>query len=85
MSSPLLIIRSTQMVFTFYFSFFHSLFDKRLVHAAESAHFIERSTESSWQFIVQLVGLTSGAIRHDDYVFQFTTLAGKTVGLPQGR
>ncbi len=52
----------------YYFSLFHSLFDKRMYQSAESVFLIEKSTENSWQFIVQMTALASGAIKDEDYL-----------------
>ena len=56
-----------------------------MLHAAQAANIIARTTESSWQFIVQLAALTSGSVREDDYAFEITSITGKTIKVKQGK
>ena len=56
-----------------------------MLYAAQAAATIEMATEGSWQFIVQLAGLTSGTIKKDDYLLLFTSHTGRTIKIPQGK
>ena len=63
-------------------SLVHSLLDERMNQSAESVYLLEKSTENSWQFIVQLTALASGAIKEDDYIFEIEFVTGKEIKIP---
>ena len=52
-----------------------------MLHAADCAYDIERATEASVTFILQLVALSSGVIEEEDYLVNFTTVSGTPIKL----
>ncbi len=63
----------------FIYSLLHSLKDNTMIHVSDCAQDIEKATESSINLIVQLVALSSGVIKEEDYLVNFTTLTGTPV------
>ena len=64
---------------------FHSWFDTSMVHPADMAYDIEQATESSLNFVFQLVALSSGVIESDDYILKLETFeGGEHYGIRQG-
>ena len=61
------------------------MFDKRMHQSAAAAYQIEISTETALQFIIQITALASGAIDKDDYIFEFETITGKSIRIPQSK
>ena len=49
--------------------------------SAALAYLIEKSTEASWQFIIQITALTSGAIKKDDFTVEYRTPTGKSIDI----
>ena len=50
-----------------------------MLHAADCTGDIEKATEASINLVVQLVALASGVFTEDDYLVNFTTLAGTPI------
>ena len=61
------------------FSLIHSMYDPRMQQSAALACLIKMSTETSWQFVVQITALTSGAIEKDDFTVDYKTSTGKSI------
>ena len=68
----------------YFFSVFHSLFDKEMSQSSMAAFQIERSTEASWQFVVLLTALTSEPISSNAY-FSVQTFTGKSFAINQSK
>ena len=73
------------IILMFNFSLTHAAFDKRLDQSAQSVYLIEKSVENSFQFIVQLTALASGAIKETDYIYETTTSTGKHIQIPTSK
>ena len=52
-----------------------------MLHAADCAYDIERATEASITFLLQLIALTSGVIEEEDYLINLTTVSGTQIKL----